>query len=313
MRDMVKKLVPHARVGLAHGQMNERKLEEVMVRFLDHEYDVLVTTAIIESGLDISNANTLIVNRADRFGLAQLYQLRGRVGRSPVRAYAYFLIPPENTIGSKAKQRLRSLRELTELGSGFRLASYDLEMRGAGNLLGEEQSGRVDAVGIELYSQLLEQAVREAAGLETPIQVQPNVTLPLPAYLPEEYLPEVGERLTLYKRLSGAPDQAALEALREETADRFGRFPPEVSGLFTRMEVEVTARSMAIERIDSAGPYIIIVFHPGARISPDALVHMLSSDRRLTFAQPTTLKLDVSGFPVAGDRIAFMMDVLRSL
>ncbi|MDF1536295.1 MAG: transcription-repair coupling factor [bacterium] len=313
MRDMVRKLVPHARVGLAHGQMSERELEEVMVRFLDHEYDVLVTTAIIESGLDITNANTLIVNRADRFGLAQLYQLRGRVGRSPVRAYSHFFVPSENAIGSKAKQRLRSLRELTELGSGFRLASYDLEMRGAGNLLGEEQSGRVDAVGLELYSQLLEQAVREAAGQETLLQVQPNVTLPLPAYLPEDYLPEVGERLTLYKRLAGTPDLAALESLREETADRFGRFPPEVSGLFTRMEVEITARSMAIERIDSAGPYIIVVFHPEARISPDALVRMLSLDKRLTFAPPTTLKLDVSGFPSASDRITFMMDILRSL
>jgi transcription-repair coupling factor (superfamily II helicase) len=313
MRDMVKKLVPHARVGMAHGQMSEGELEEVMVRFLEQEYDVLVTTAIIESGLDITNANTLIVNRADRFGLAQLYQLRGRVGRSPVRAYSYFLVPPENSITSKAKQRLRSLRELTELGSGFRLASYDLEMRGAGNLLGEEQSGRVDAVGLELYSQLLEQAVREAAGQEVQLQVEPNVTLPVPAYLPEDYLPQVGERLTLYKRLAGAPDLDALESLRDETADRFGRFPPEVSGLFTRMEVEITARNMGIERIDSAGPYIIIVFHPAARISPDALVQMLSSDKKLTFAPPTTLKMDVSGFPVAGDRIQYMMDVLRSL
>jgi transcription-repair coupling factor (superfamily II helicase) len=235
------------------------------------------------------------------------------VGRSPSRAYSYFLVPPENSITAKAKQRLRSLRELTELGSGFRLASYDLEMRGAGNLLGEEQSGRVDAVGLERYSQLLEQAVREAAGQDIELRVEPNVTLPVPAYLPEEYLPEVGERLTLYKRLAGAPDLAALESLREETADRFGRFPPEVSGLFIRMEVEITARNMGIERIDSAGPFIIIGFHPEARISPDALVQMLSSDKRLTFAPPTTLKLDVSGFPVARDRTQFMMDVLRSL
>jgi transcription-repair coupling factor (superfamily II helicase) len=145
------------------------------------------------------------------------------------------------------------------------------------------------------------------------LQVEPNVTLPVPAYLPEDYLPEVGERLTLYKRLAGAPDLDALHSLREETADRFGRFPPEVSGLFTRMEVEITARNMGIARIDSAGPYIIIVFHPAARISPDALVQMLSSDKKLTFAPPTTLKMDVSSFPVPGDRIQFMMDVLRSL
>jgi transcription-repair coupling factor (superfamily II helicase) len=313
VHQMVEKLVPHARVGMAHGQMREGDLEKVMIRFLGHEYDVLVTTAIIESGLDIANANTLIVNRADRFGLAQLYQLRGRVGRSSQLAYAYLLIPPEGSISGKARQRLRSLRELTELGSGFKLASYDLEMRGAGNLLGEEQSGRIDAVGLELYSQLLEQAVREASGHAIEAQTQPNVTLPLPAYLPEEYLPEVGERLTLYKRLASAPDRDTLDALRDETADRFGRFPVEVSGLFTRMEVEIAARDMSIERIDTAGPYLLAVFHPGAKVSPDALVHMLTSDKRLAFLPPATLKLDVSGFASVDDRVSYMMDVLRSL
>lgn len=310
---IVEKLVPHARVGVAHGQMGEGDLEEVMIRFLKHEYDVLVTTAIIESGLDIANANTLIVNRADRFGLAQLYQLRGRVGRSSQRAYAYLLIPSEGSISGKARQRLRNLKELTELGSGFKLASYDLEMRGAGNLLGEEQSGRIDAVGLELYSQLLEQAVREASGHVLETEIQPSVTLPMPAYLPEEYLPEVGERLTLYKRLASAPDQDTLEALRKETADRFGRFPAEVTGLFTRMGVEIAARELKIERIDTAGPYLIVVFNPGAKISPDALVTMLTSDKRLAFLPPVTLKLDVSDFTRVDDRVTYMMDVLRSL
>ncbi len=313
VRGMVRRIVPHARVGLAHGQMEEGHLEEVMVRFLQHEYDVLVTTAIIESGLDIANANTLIVNRADRFGLAQLYQLRGRVGRSPLLAYAYLLIPPGGDISTKARQRLRSLRELTELGSGFRLASYDLEMRGAGNLLGEEQSGRIEAVGLDLYSQLLEQAVREASGQTTRVAIEPSVTLPLPAYLPEEYLPQVGERLTLYKRLANAPDMAALEILREETMDRFGRFPPEVSGLFTRMEVEIVARTMGVERVDTAGSLFILSFHPEAKVSPDALVRMLTSDKRLSFLPPVTLKMDVSGFSSTGDRVSYMMDVLRSL
>ncbi|MDF1526562.1 MAG: transcription-repair coupling factor [bacterium] len=313
VRQMVEKLVPHAKVGMAHGQMGEGALEEVMIRFLQHDYDVLVTTAIIESGLDIANANTLIVNRADRFGLAQLYQLRGRVGRSSRLAYAYLLIPPEGSISDKARKRLRSLRELSELGSGFKLASYDLEMRGAGNLLGEEQSGRIDAVGLELYSQLLEQAVREASDHVTQAQIQPSVTLPLPAYLPEEYLPEVGERLTLYKRLASAPDQDSLDALREETRDRFGRFPVEVTGLFTRMEVEIAARDMSIERIDTAGPYLLAAFHPGAKVSPDALVRMLTSDKRLAFLPPSTLRMDVSGFSGVDDRISYMMDVLRSL
>jgi transcription-repair coupling factor (superfamily II helicase) len=313
MRQTVEKLVPHARVGVAHGQMGERDLEEVMIRFLQHDFDVLVTTAIIESGLDISNANTLIVDRADRFGLAQLYQLRGRVGRSSRLAYAYLLIPSEGAVSGKARQRLRSLRELTELGSGFKLASFDLEMRGAGNLLGEEQSGRIEAVGLELYSQLLEQAVREASGHVQTKEIQPSVTLPLPAYLPEEYLPEVGERLTLYKRLASIRDLSDLDALREEVVDRFGRLPTEVKGLFSRMEVEVLAREMNIERIDTAGPYLLAVFDPGAKVSPDSLIRLLTSDKRLQFLPPATLKLDVAGFRTTRDRISYLMDILRSL
>jgi transcription-repair coupling factor (superfamily II helicase) len=160
---------------------------------------------------------------------------------------------------------------------------------------------------------VVEQAVREASGHVIEAQTQPNVTLPLPAYLPEEYLPEVGERLTLYKRLASAPDQDTLDSLREETADRFGKFPAEVSGLFTRMEVEIAARNMGIERIDTAGPYMLAVFHPGAKVSPDSLVRMLTSDKRLAFLPPATLKLDVSGFTSAEDRVSYMMDVLRSL
>ena len=311
--EMIRKAVPHARVGVAHGQMGEKQLEDVMVGFLNNRYDVLVTTTIIESGLDIANANTLIVNRADRFGLAQLYQLRGRVGRSHVLAYAYLLVPPEGAVTRTAKQRLRSLRELTELGSGFRLASHDLEMRGAGNLLGEEQSGKIEVVGLELYSQLLEQAVREAAGQEAGLQVDPVITLPVPSLLPEKYLPDVGERLTLYKRLASVPDLSALKLLEEETTDRFGRFTPSVRGLFTRMEVQIVARDMAIERIDTAGPYLLVVFHPRAKISPDAMVQLLTSDRRLAFVPPVTLKLDVSTFSSPMDRVGYLMDVLRSL
>jgi transcription-repair coupling factor (superfamily II helicase) len=155
--------------------------------------------------------------------------------------------------------------------------------------------------------------VREASDHVTQAQIQPSVTLPLPAYLPEEYLPEVGERLTLYKRLASAPDQDSLDALREETVDRFGKFPAEVSGLFTRMEVEIAARDMSIERIDTAGPYLLAAFHPGAKVSPDALVRMLTSDKRLAFLPPSTLRMDVSGFSGVDDRISYMMDVLRSL
>lgn len=313
LREMVQRLTPHARIGVAHGQMGERDLEKVMISFLKGEIDVLITTAIIESGIDITNANTLIINRADRFGLAQLYQLRGRVGRSPTLAYAYLLVPPGGGLSSKAKKRLASLRDLTELGSGFKLAAYDLEIRGAGNLLGEEQSGHIGAVGLDLFSQLLEQAVLEASGQTSEPMAEPSVKLEIPSFLPEEYLPDVGERLTLYKRISNARSQEELESLMEETADRFGRFTPEVQGLFARMGLILMARKLQVERIDIAGPYYILTMHPSARISPDALVALLSSDSRTHFVPPATLRLDVSGMRTANDRILYLKEILRTL
>lgn len=312
-RKLVQKLVPHARIAMAHGQMGEKRLEQVMMGFLKKEYDVLITTAIIESGLDITNANTLIINRADRFGLAQLYQLRGRVGRSSVLAYAYLLVPSEASLSSKARKRLASLKDLTELGSGFKLASYDLEIRGAGNLLGEEQSGHIGAVGLDLYSQLLEQAALDATGRPETLEVEPSVQLEIPALLTEDYLPDVGERLTFYKRLASARSMDELEALRTEMADRFGRFPQEVMGLFIRMEVIILAGQLAVERIDTAGPYYIVTMHPQARISPDALVKLLTSDNRAHFIPPTTLRLDVSGMGTGQDRVTYLLDILRTL
>ncbi|NOY87051.1 MAG: transcription-repair coupling factor [Deltaproteobacteria bacterium] len=312
-RDMVQRLIPNARLGMAHGQMAEGALEKVMVRFLKGELDVLITTAIIESGLDITNANTLIINRADRFGLAQLYQLRGRVGRSAALAYAYLLIPSQSSLTSKARKRLAGLRDLTDLGSGFKLASYDLEIRGSGNLLGQEQSGHIGAVGLDLYSQLLERAVRETTGQVTEDPVEPVIHLEIPALLTEEYLPDVGERLTLYKRLASAGTLDELEDLRAETADRFGKLPTEVLGLFTRMEVLIPARGLRVERIDVAGSYYLVTFHPQARISPDALLGLLSADSRLAFMPPTTLRLDVSAMESSGDRIGYLKETLRSL
>ena len=312
-RDMVQRLVPDARLGMAHGQMGESELEGVMVGFLKGELDVLVTTAIIESGLDITNANTLIINRADRFGLAQLYQLRGRVGRSAALAYAYLLIPPQSSLTPKAKKRLASLRDLTDLGSGFKLASYDLEIRGSGNLLGQEQSGHIGAVGLDLYSQLLEQAVRESTGQVTEEPVEPVIHLDMPALLTEEYLPDVGERLTLYKRLASARTPAELKELRDEAVDRFGRFPTEVLGLFSRMEVLILARGLRVEHIDVAGSFYLVAFHPQAKISPDALLGLLSTDSRLAFLPPTTLRLDISAMQNSGDRLGYLKETLRSL
>ncbi len=204
MAKLVQELVPDARVIMGHGQMKERELEATMVKFVTGQADVLVSTAIVESGLDIPASNTIIINRADRFGLAQLYQLRGRVGRERQQAYAYLLVPADGRVDEQAQRRLRALQELTELGSGFKLAMRDLEIRGAGNLLGAQQHGHIAAVGYDLYSKLLAEAVRELAGGPTDRTVDPVISVAVEGFLPDEYVPEVNQRLALYKRLAGA-------------------------------------------------------------------------------------------------------------
>jgi transcription-repair coupling factor (superfamily II helicase) len=204
MQKFLVELVPRARIGVGHGQMGEGQLEKVMSRFVNKELDVLIATSIIESGLDIPSANTIIVNRADHFGLAQLYQIRGRVGRSRERAYAYLLVPARRPVTKDAQKRLEALQRFTELGAGFHIASHDLEIRGAGNLLGKDQSGQIEAVGFDLYTQLMDEAVRELKGEPPREEIDPDVQLPLPALIPDAYMPDVHQRLYFYKRSSTA-------------------------------------------------------------------------------------------------------------
>ncbi len=206
--DLITRLVPEARVAVGHGQMNEEELERVMVEFVAHKYDVLLATTIIENGLDIPNANTIIVNRADRYGLSQLYQLRGRVGRSDRRAYAYLLVPPEDSLSPIAKKRLAAIREFSDLGSGFRVAALDLEIRGAGNLLGGEQSGHIEAVGFDMYMKLLEETIKELKGEEIEDDLRAAVNLRVDLRVDETYIPDVNQRLTVYRRDGGRPDRA---------------------------------------------------------------------------------------------------------
>ena len=217
--------LPDARVVMGHGQMGERELESVMVKFVDGQADVLVSTAIVESGLDIPTSNTIVINRADRFGLAQLYQLRGRVGRERQQAYAYLLVPADGRVDETAQRRLRVIEELTELGAGFKLALRDLEIRGAGNLLGAEQHGHIAAVGFDLYTKLLEEAVRELEGEPAAPGIDPTVTVEAEALLPEDYVPEVNQRLAFYSRLGDVAGDEAIEEIRDEIADRFGPLP----------------------------------------------------------------------------------------
>ncbi|MGH7263007.1 MAG: transcription-repair coupling factor, partial [Candidatus Rokuibacteriota bacterium] len=267
MTAFVQRLHPRARVVMAHGQMREKDLEEVMLRFVGGQADVLVSTAIVESGLDIPASNTIVVNRADRFGLAQLHQLRGRVGRERQQAYAYLLIPADGRVDETSQKRLRVIQELTDLGSGFRLALRDLEIRGSGNLLGAEQHGHIAAVGFDLYSKLLAEAVRELRGDPTEDALEPVVTVEVEARLPETYVPEVGQRLTLYKRLAGITRVEEVAEARAELRDRFGPLPPPVMHLLEVVELRAMARQLGIERVEALGGKALLTFSPVTPVS----------------------------------------------
>jgi len=278
MTAFVQRLVPRARVVMAHGQMREKDLEDVMLRFVGGQADVLVSTAIVESGLDIPASNTIILNRADRFGLAQLYQLRGRVGRERQQAYAYLLIPADGRIDDTAQKRLRVVQELTELGSGFRLALRDLEIRGAGNLLGAQQHGHIAAVGFDLYSKLLAEAVREFTGDAPAEAPEPVVAVEVEALLPESYVPEVAQRLALYKRLAGMTRVEEVAEIRSELRDRFGPLPPPVVHLLEVVEIRIAARALGIERLEAVGGRAVVTFAPSTPVSPERLVRAASAE-----------------------------------
>lgn len=252
----IKKLVPDARIATAHGQMRETELERIMLDFLNKKIDVLVCTAIIGAGLDITTANTIIINRADAFGLSDLYQLRGRVGRGNTQAYAYFLIPAEDIITDDAKKRLQAIQEMNYLGAGFRLALKDLEIRGAGNLLGAEQSGHIYRVGFDMYMEMLAKAVSELKGEDAQEEIEPQIRLRISAYIPEEYIPDITLRLSIYRRLSLVKSIDGLSELKDEILDRFGDIPEEVDNLLHIIKIKILLRHLYIARIfDIDGRY----------------------------------------------------------
>jgi transcription-repair coupling factor (superfamily II helicase) len=295
----VQEMVPEARVAMAHGQMPERELERVMVRFWRGEVDVLVCTAIIEAGLDIPAANTIIINRAHTMGLAQLYQLRGRVGRSQAQAYAYLLVPEEAALPSEAQKRLKALMEFTELGSGFKIALHDLQIRGAGNLLGQAQSGHLTEVGYELYLQLLEEAIRGFKG-ETPEELapEPEIRLPVAAYLPEDYVPDIQQRLALYRRLSGRLSPDMVDELEGELEDRFGPIPMEGQELLRVVRTKERLRLLGVKRLEVQNGFAVIQFAAPERLDLERLVALLKKRPekfRLTPDQTLRLKLPGDG------------------
>jgi len=272
----LERVVPEANVIVAHGQMRERDLEQRMLRFMHGEADVLLCTTIIESGLDIQRANTILINRADTFGLAQLYQLRGRVGRGSQRAYAYLLIPgSEEILSDDARRRLEAIQDLTELGSGFRLANMDLEIRGAGNLLGAEQSGCLAAVGYDTYMQMLEETMDELRGKVREAEVDPEIRLPVAARLPGEYVAAVSQRLVLYKRLASCRDDADVDRIRDELLDRFGPLPSEAVNLLEVIRLKILARRLGVVAVDVSRGEIVLSAGETTNVDPQRLLNLL--------------------------------------
>lgn len=278
MADYLKRLVPEARIAVAHGQMKEKGLEKVMADFINKGYDILLSTSIIESGLDIPSANTILINRADRFGLAEVYQLRGRVGRSNHRAYAYLLTPPELTLAEDAKKRLKVLQELSDLGAGFRLAAYDLEIRGAGELLGAKQSGQIAEVGFEMYTQLLEDAIKELKGENIEKEIEPEINLKVSAYIPENYIPDERQRLSIYKRIATAASLDGITALKEELIDRFGDIPELLNNLFRIAGLKLLLKKLKITELSQKGDYLYITFSNDTSVAPQQLLQLVKKN-----------------------------------
>ena len=276
MTAFIQALCPEARVVMGHGQMGERELESVMIKFVDGQADVLVSTAIVESGLDIPASNTIIINRADRFGLAQLYQLRGRVGRERQQAYAYLLVPADGRLDETAQRRLRVIEDMTELGAGFRLAMRDLEIRGSGNLLGAEQHGHIAAVGFDLYTKLLAEAVRELKGEPVGTTVDPVITMGVEALLPDAYIPEVNQRLAIYQRLTDLDGDDAITEMRLELTDRFGPPPPSVEALLDVVGLRALARRLHVERVEAGGGRALVTFAPSTPVTPERILAVIA-------------------------------------
>jgi len=276
----IQELVPAARVAVGHGQMSETELERVMLAFMRHEYDVLVATTIIENGLDIPLANTILINRADRHGLSELYQLRGRVGRSNRRAYAYLLIPPENELTEIARRRLAALKEFSDLGAGFKIAALDLELRGAGNMLGGEQSGHIEAVGFELYTSMLEAAVKEMKGETSEERPATQLNLGIALRIDESYVPEENQRLRLYKKIAGSTSEAAVGDIRTEMEDRYGAPPDATVYLLEAARLRLECERMGIAQIDRRRGELQIRFMENAAVDPAHLMRLVARNAK---------------------------------
>ncbi|MGE5570664.1 MAG: transcription-repair coupling factor [Rhodospirillales bacterium] len=310
---MIQNLVPGAKIGVGHGQMSEGELEKVMLGFMQHKYDVLVCTTIAENGLDIPLANTIIIENAERYGLAELYQLRGRVGRSNRRAYAYLLVPPDTELSETARKRLAALKEFSDLGAGFKIAALDLELRGAGNLLGGEQHGHINAVGFDMYVRMLEETVRELKGEEVPLEVHANINLGLDLRIPPDYIADERQRLRAYKRIAEAATHEEAARISAELADRYGPAPEAVAHLLEYSVLKSLAEKLGIEAIDRRQGQLNIKFHGESRVDPARLMALVKETKGAQFTPAGVLRLPLDGHGAPAQLLELVKEKLGAL
>ncbi|MEP4704054.1 MAG: TRCF domain-containing protein, partial [Hyphomicrobiales bacterium] len=316
IKEFLGEKVPELKVAVAHGQMAPTELEDIMNAFYEGRFDVLLATTIVESGLDVPRANTLIVHRADMFGLSQLYQIRGRVGRSKTRAYAIMTTPVNKILTKSAERRLKVLQSLDSLGAGFQLASHDLDQRGSGNLLGEEQSGHVREVGFELYQQMLEEAVaqQKAGGeLEDDGKWSPQITVGTPVLIPEDYVPDLNLRLTLYRRLADLQDAKEIDGFGAELIDRFGPLPDEVEHLLKIVFIKGLCRTANVEKVDAGPKGVVLTFRNKEFPNPAGLVQFIGEQGRLAKIKPDQRVVILRDWPVPTKRLKGSAVILKQL
>jgi transcription-repair coupling factor (superfamily II helicase) len=316
-KERLQELIPEARIAVAHGQMPERELEKVMRDFVAQRFNILLCSTIIETGIDVPTANTILMSRADKFGLAQLHQLRGRVGRSHHQAYAYLLVPDLQGLSKNATQRLDAIQQMEELGSGFYLAMHDLEIRGAGEVLGENQSGNMLEVGFQLYNEMLSEAVRalkngEEPDLLSPLQATTEINLHSPALLPDDYCGDVHLRLSFYKKLATAKTQDQVDALLEELVDRFGKLPTQAQTLIDTHRLRVLAKPYGVAKVDAAPGVILISFKQHAPVDGMRIIQLVQKNKHIKLAGNDKLRIE-RALPEVKDRAQMVRDILRSL
>jgi transcription-repair coupling factor (superfamily II helicase) len=309
---MIRELLPNARIGVGHGQMSEAELEKVLLGFMGHEYDVFVSTSIVENGLDIPLANTIIIEHAERHGLSELYQLRGRVGRSNRRAYAYLMVPADAELSEVARKRLAALKEFSDLGAGFKIAALDLELRGAGNLLGGEQHGHIASVGFDTYLRLLEETVRELKGEEIPPEIHATLNLGLDIRIPTDYISDEHQRMRTYKRISEARTAEEAGQIREELRDRFGPPPEAVINLLQFAVVKNLVERAGVEAIDRRQGMLNVKFHREARVDPERLMSIVTNTEGAQFTPAGVLRLPLAGLDTAAALLEYLARTFAS-